>query len=111
MVEWSSTEENPVLQSGEIHIWRAFLSVDHVLRHLESTLAADEKARAARFIFDRDRYHSSRHEESSRSAGRYIRRAPETIGFAYGPHGKPAIADTDATSTFVSISRIRMASP
>lgn len=98
IMEWSSTEENPVLQSGEIHIWRAFLSVDHeVLRRLESTLAADEKARAARFIFDRDRYHFIAARGILRDLlGRYIQRAPETIGFAYGPHGKPAIADTDA---------------
>ena len=51
-------EENPALESGEIHVWRAFLSVDQsLLRHLESTFAEDEKARAARFIFDRDRDH------------------------------------------------------
>lgn len=98
IIEWSSTEENPVLQSGEIHIWRAFLSVDHeVLRRLESTLVADEKARAARFIFDRDRYHFIAARGILRELlARYISRAPGTIRFVYGPHGKPAVADTDA---------------
>lgn len=44
IIEWSSVEENPVLESGEIHVWRAFLSVDQsLLRHLESMLAEDER--------------------------------------------------------------------
>ena len=64
LVEWSSVAENPALESGEIHVWRALLSVDQpLLRHLESTFADDEKTRAARFIFDRHRDHYLRREE------------------------------------------------
>jgi 4'-phosphopantetheinyl transferase len=98
--EWSSAEENPVLGSSDIHIWRAFLSVDDaVLRRLESTLAEDEKARAARFIFDHDRYHFIAARGILRDLlARYISRAAATIEFVYGPHGKPAIADTDLKS-------------
>jgi 4'-phosphopantetheinyl transferase len=98
IIEWSSTEENPVLGTSEIHVWRAFLSLDHAsLRHLESTLAEDEKTRAARFIFERDRDHFVAARGILRDLlARYVSRAPGTIKFVYGPHGKPAVADSDA---------------
>jgi 4'-phosphopantetheinyl transferase len=96
-IEWSSAEENPVLASSEIHVWRAFLSLDHaVLRRLESTLAEGEKTRAARFIFDQDRYHFIAARGILRDLlARYISRAAATIEFEYGPHGKPSLAGTD----------------
>ena len=82
-------------ESGEIHVWRAFLSVDQsLLRHLESMLAEDEKARAARFIFDRDRDHFVAARGILRALlARYIGCPAEAIKFAYGPRGKPALAD------------------
>ena len=99
IIEWSSAANNPVLQSGEIQIWRALLSVDPaILRRLESTLAEDEKTRAARFIFDHDRYHFIAARGILRDLlARYISRASSTIKFVYGPHGKPAVADPDST--------------
>ena len=100
LVEWSSVAENPALKSGEIHVWRALLSVDQpLLRHLESTLADDEKARAARFIFDRDRDHyiAARGILRDLLSG-YIGCLAETIKFAYGPRGKPGLADPDSKS-------------
>jgi 4'-phosphopantetheinyl transferase len=98
IIEWSSTEKNPVLGTSEIHVWRAFLSLDHAsLRHLESTLAEDEKTRAARFIFERDRDHFVAARGILRDLlATYISRAPGAIKFVYGPHGKPAVADADA---------------
>ena len=55
-IEWSSPLVTPELARGEIHVWRASLSPDEpTLRSLASTLAGDERARAARFIFERDR--------------------------------------------------------
>lgn len=101
LVEWSSVAQNPVLKSGEIHVWRALLSLEQsLLRHLESTLADDEKARAARFIFDRDRDHyiAARGILRDLLSG-YIGCLAETIKFAYGPRGKPALADRDSKST------------
>ncbi|MGA8022821.1 MAG: 4'-phosphopantetheinyl transferase superfamily protein [Candidatus Acidiferrales bacterium] len=101
LVEWSSVAENPVLESGEIHVWRALLSVEQsLLRHLESTLAEDEKTRAARFIFDRDRDHyvAARGILRDLLSG-YIGCPAETIKFAYGPQGKPALADPGSKSS------------
>lgn len=99
-MEWSSTEDNPVLESREVHVWRALLAMaPPVLRRLESTLAEDEKARAARFIFDQDRDHFIAARGILRDVlARYIGCPAETIKFAYGPRGKPALADPGSNS-------------
>src|SRR5277367_2823395 len=93
-IEWSSPAATPGLADREIHVWRASLSTDEpTLRRLEATLADQEKARAARFIFerDRDRYIAARGIVRD-LLGQYLRCAPQSIEFVYGPHGKPALA-------------------
>ena len=92
--EWASPLATPELARGEIHVWRASLSTDKTtLRSLESTLAGEEKTRAARFIFeqDRDRYIAARGILRD-LLGKYLRRAPASIEFVYGPYGKPDMA-------------------
>jgi len=92
--EWASPLATPELAPGEIHVWRASLSADDAtLRSLEATLADQERERARRFIFarDRDRYVAARGVLRD-LLGKYLRRAPESIEFAYGPFGKPVIA-------------------
>lgn len=75
----------------EIHLWCGSLDVDaDSLSFLAATLCGEERARADRFRFDRDR----RRFMASRGwlrllLGRYRRAAPEAIRFAYGPKGKP----------------------
>lgn len=97
-VDWSSPQETPALERDEIHVWRAALSVGQpLLVRLESTLGDDEKARAARFIFERDRDRFIAARGILRDLlGRYLRRAPQDIKFAYGPRGKPAVASGDS---------------
>src|SRR5277367_2692977 len=93
-IEWSSPAATPRLADREIHVWRTSLSTDELtLRRLEATLADQEKARAARFIFerDRDRYIAARGIVRD-LLGQYLRCAPQSIEFVYGPHGKPALA-------------------
>jgi len=92
-VEWSSPLAIPQLANGEIHVWRASLSVHpSILRSLESALAQDEKARATRFIFERDRDRFIAARGILRDLlGRYIPCTPKRIDFTYGPRGKPAI--------------------
>ena len=68
-----------------------------ILRSLEATLADEEKARAARFIFERDRDRFIAARGILRDLlGRYLRCAPQTIEFVYGPRGKPAVAGAAA---------------
>jgi 4'-phosphopantetheinyl transferase len=91
------------LRAGEVHVWRARLDGRgaEVSPSLENVLSADETARAARFCFsrDRERYISSRVMLRS-ILGRYLDCAPAEIRFAYGPHGKPALADTKPAMRF-----------
>jgi 4'-phosphopantetheinyl transferase len=93
-IEWSSPLATPELADGEIHVWRASLSTDETtLRSLELTLAAQEKARAARFIFERDRDRFVAARGILRDLlGRYLLCEPRNIEFSYGPRGKPAIS-------------------
>ena len=92
--EWSSPLATPELARGEIHVWSASLVTDEVtLRSLEATLVDEERERARRFIFerDRDRYVAARGILRD-LLGQYLRCAPQSVEFVYGPHGKPALA-------------------
>jgi 4'-phosphopantetheinyl transferase len=91
---WSSPLETPELAREEIHVWRARLSTDEAtLQSLESTLANQERERARRFIFEQDRDHYiAARGILRRLLGKYLRCAPQSIEFEYGPYGKPAVA-------------------
>ena len=93
-VKWLSPRVTPELASNEIHVWRVPLPTDEaILRSLESTLRKDEKARAARFIFERDRVRFVAARGILRDLlGRYLQCAPQAIDFVYGSRGKPAVA-------------------
>jgi 4'-phosphopantetheinyl transferase len=93
--EWSSPLATPDLARREIHVWCASLATDEAtLQRFESTLADQERERAGRFIFarDSDRYIAARGILRD-LLGKYLRCAPQSIEFAYGPYGKPAVAN------------------
>jgi 4'-phosphopantetheinyl transferase len=92
-VQWVSPVKTPKLLDDEVHIWRASLEMDSAaLRRFESLLADDERIRAERFMFDRDRNRFIAARGILRDAlGRYLACPPQIIGFVYGPRGKPAI--------------------
>jgi 4'-phosphopantetheinyl transferase len=81
------------LGNDEVHVWRAAL--DHTPLQIDSclrTLAVDERARAARFHFPRDREHFIVARGALRAIlGFYLNRAPECLSFRYSSHGKPAL--------------------
>ena len=91
---WRSPPEILVLARGEVHVWRA--NLDQAPSRIQDfllTLAADERARAQRFYFERDRDHFIVARGVLRAIlGRYSSRAPEGLSFTYGAHGKPALA-------------------
>jgi 4'-phosphopantetheinyl transferase len=83
------------LPADEVHVWHAHLDAPaSALAALERVLAADERARAARFRFDRDRsrYIVGRGLLRVLLSG-YTAREPERIAFAYGENGKPFLDD------------------
>jgi len=91
---WSSPPDTLAVGCDEIHVWRA--SLDQAPLQIESfllSLAADEKARAERFYFARDRGHFIVARGVLRAIlGRYMNRAPEQLSFRYGARGKPVLA-------------------
>ena len=86
--------EAPVLPHDEVHVWRAALDQDAFrIQALHRTLAADERARAGNFHFDRDRERFIVARGVLRAIlGAYLNRPPESLSFRYGPHGKPTLA-------------------
>lgn len=68
-------------------------SLDVAARPLVGLLSADERARAARFAFDRERrrYIVAR-ARLRQLLGERLGAAPESLQFVYKAHGKPALA-------------------
>jgi 4'-phosphopantetheinyl transferase len=86
---------------NEIHVWQAALDRDaRSLAELESLLSPDEKARAGRFRFekDRNRYIVGR-GMLRRLLGAYAGKAPGELEFTYGEHGKPALAGENESAS------------
>lgn len=88
------------LQSCDVHVWRAALSLQAPwLPNPSQILAADECERAAHFRLprDRDRFVAARIVLRV-ILGHYLSIAPQEIRFSYGPHGKPALATEHAAN-------------
>ena len=92
---WSLPFVPPTLADNEVHVWRASLEQPPMLRHrLLETLSADERERAGRFHFAKDRDHFVVARSVLRVVlGGYLGRDPAGLRFRYGPRGKPALAD------------------
>ena len=90
---WFSPLERLSLGSNAVHVWRASLdqSPSQVDR-FRNTLDDDERSKADRFYFSRDRERFIVARGVLRALlGRYLGRAPEGVSFSYSPHGKPAL--------------------
>ena len=81
-----------------VHVWAFGLDLaPGRLEALRRWLSSDERQRAARFRFprDRDRFVAARGQLREILA-RYLRTTPDALDFAYGPQGKPRLAGHDA---------------
>jgi 4'-phosphopantetheinyl transferase len=82
------------IASNEVHVWLANLDLpQHRADELALLLSADERERAAKFHFEKDR----RHYIVSRAVlrrllSRYTGFEPNRLLLVYGPHGKPSLA-------------------
>jgi 4'-phosphopantetheinyl transferase len=94
--DWRVPDRAPSLGEGEVHVWRASLAVcDAVHQPLEASLSAEERERAARFHFARDR----RRFEIARGVLRDILsrctgRPAADLRFVCAHDGKPELHDT-----------------
>jgi 4'-phosphopantetheinyl transferase len=85
------------IRPDELHVWQARLdpSRDQVAR-LRASLSPDERKRAARFRFDRDRdrYVVGR-GLLRRLLSSYVGIGAAELSFVYGPYGKPLLANSE----------------
>ncbi len=93
---WSPPPADLALSSDDVHVWCAFLDQPAAsLQRLAQTLSADERARAERFHFERDRKHFTAGRGVLRTIlGHYLGIEAERLQFCYGPRGKPALLAT-----------------
>jgi 4'-phosphopantetheinyl transferase len=100
---WEDAPQRPALDAGEVHIWRACLRQQEAARHeLSLSLSADERERACRFHFRKDREDFIAARGVLRSLlGRYTGVAPRLIRFSYNEYGKPFLdSEPDAPLHF-----------
>jgi 4'-phosphopantetheinyl transferase len=84
------------LLKGDVHIWQADLDLPSSrIEKLKAILTDDEKTRAERFCFerDRDRFIAARGVLREILAC-YLSIPACHVRFCYGPHGKPRLGDT-----------------
>lgn len=105
---WALASPLPVLPEGEVHLWKACLSLPaDRLGCLRATLSDDERERADRFVIHlvRDRFIAARGALRD-ILGRYLGQPAPAIRFAYAEHGKPELAD-DRTGLCFNLSHTR----
>ncbi|MGH2517563.1 MAG: 4'-phosphopantetheinyl transferase family protein, partial [Ktedonobacterales bacterium] len=98
---WNAAPERMNLAPAEVHVWLASLELpDDELSAFAATLDAAERHRAARYRFARDRRHFIAARGILRALlGAYLDASPASIAFAYGAHGKPALATSGEQPT------------
>lgn len=98
---WQPAPKDLVLSSNDVHVWRASLEQPEALiRQLAQILSEDERIRADRFYFERDRQHFIVGRGLLRTIlGRYLSFEPTQLQFYYSSRGKPALANKDDNAT------------
>lgn len=88
---WQQTSVHPSLKDGEIHVWRVNLDKESSsVQMLFETLSADEKQKAGKYRFEKDRSHFVVARGSLRNIlGGYLNMSPPQIRFSYNRFGKP----------------------
>ena len=82
----------PPLGVHEAHLWRLDLDAPGGEETAPDILSDEERARAARFHFERDRHRFIAGRAALRRVlATYLERAPANLAFTVGPHGKPAL--------------------
>lgn len=99
---WSPGPKRPELTAEEVHVWRAWLDAgESEVARLRALLSDEERARADRFYFAKDRRHFTVARGLLRAlAARYTGRPAELISFTYNEYGKPSLSDEGAELRF-----------
>lgn len=91
---WPEPPDVLSLSNAEVHVWRVSLDQPAgVVELLLSTLVEDERVRAARFHFEKDRVRFVVARAALRAIlARYLSAPPGQLQFHYNPYGKPSLA-------------------
>ncbi|HEY0080425.1 MAG TPA: 4'-phosphopantetheinyl transferase superfamily protein [Pyrinomonadaceae bacterium] len=95
---WQPAPEHLTLETDEVHVWRASLEQKaSAVAEFRRLLAEDERRRADRFHFTRDREHFVVARGILRTLlARYLDRRPERLRFIYSAFGKPSLEEEAA---------------
>lgn len=91
---WGECPARPVLRDNDVHLWLANLDqAGWRPDAVPPVLSEDEKARAARFHFERDRCrYIARRAILRQIVGQYLQKVPGEIVFTQNSFGKPELA-------------------
>jgi 4'-phosphopantetheinyl transferase len=92
---WPPSPESADLPIDEVHVWVASLELaKEQVERMQLTLTEDERKRAERFHFEKDRRHYIVARARLRAIlARYLQIEPGRIRFSYTPYGKPLLTD------------------
>lgn len=95
MTDWFTPGEFPTLAKNVVHVWCASLDLDREAREkCAAVLSENERARAERFLLERDRNSFlAAHGILRNLLAGYLGCGADVIRFVYGMHGKPDISD------------------
>jgi 4'-phosphopantetheinyl transferase len=99
---WPFGPAQPKLGENEVHVWCTGLClVGRVVASLSSRLSGDEQQRASRYLRQRDQRRFTLARGWLRTIlGLYLKCDPRVVEFAYGPRGKPLLADSETGLRF-----------
>lgn len=91
---WTDAPTNLSLRNRDVHLWRVRLDGDgHDTARVAEVLDEDERRRAERFRFERDRRRFVLRRAFLRTIlGRYVGVDPARLRFRYTTYGKPELA-------------------
>lgn len=98
---WNSPPLDLTLDLGEIHVWRVSLDqTESCLQSLQQTLSTDERTKADRFRFPKDRSQFIVSRGALRAIlSRYLNISSHILRFDYNPYGKPSLIVTQGGNT------------
>ena len=107
-IAWSPPPPVLTFCAHEVHVWRAELDGggETDVERLATTLAPDERARAASFVFAPDRRRFTLGRVALRSVlARYLDVEPGAVTLGRTPEGRPALIGALAGALHFSVSR------
>jgi 4'-phosphopantetheinyl transferase len=94
VISWCLPPKDLLLESDEVHVWCSSLDLEAPqVESLERSLAGDERVRAGRFYFQKDRkYFIVARALLRLILGHYLNIEPGQLRFYYSQYGKPVLA-------------------